>query len=177
MPQVLTHPRSNDTIVASASALQLTSPAFVNNAVMPVRYTHDGANLSPPLAWTFTGSSRPAGPKIVSFALVCDDPDAPAGTFTHWLVWNVDPAATSLAEGASHEPTAAAMQQGRNDMGTLGWAGPSPPKGPHHRYVFHLYALDTRLQLPAGARRQAFEHAIASHVLDEATLIAKYGRS
>lgn len=150
--------------------MDFTSPAFADGATMPRRYTADGEDASPPLAW----SDGPAG--TVSFALVCDDPDAPSGTFTHWLAWNLEADRLELREGLPRAGIMNGVVQGENSFGLIGWAGPSPPRGKPHRYVFRLFALDDKLELPAGARRDELAHAIEGHVLADTTLLAMYGR-
>jgi Raf kinase inhibitor-like YbhB/YbcL family protein len=144
---------------------ELTSPAFERGQRIPKRYTCEGDDVSPPLAW----SDVPEG--TVSLALVLDDPDAPSGTFTHWLVWEIDPAAGSLAEGD------AGPVEGRNDFGRSGWHGPCPPPGHGpHRYFFRLYALDGDLDLPAGAGKAEVEQRISERVLASAELVGTYER-
>jgi Raf kinase inhibitor-like YbhB/YbcL family protein len=143
----------------------LTSSAFAPGGMIPPRYTCDGENLSPPLSW----SSPPIGTD--SLALIMDDPDAPVGTFTHWLAWGIAPEARGLAEGQ------AGPVEGRNDFGLTGYAGPCPPPGHgRHRYVFRLYALESKLGLPAGASRQKLEQALKGHVLAVAELVGAYER-
>jgi len=152
--------------------LHLSSPSFAEGDTIPIKQTADGDDRSPELRW----SGAPANTK--SFALVCEDPDAPRGTWTHWVLFNVPATGTSLAEGVPTEkelPDGA--RQGKNDFGKIGYGGPSPPKGKPHRYFFKLYALDTKLDLPAGANRQQMLDAIKGHVLAEAQLMGKYGRS
>ena len=147
--------------------LELTSPAFDAGAAIPRRHAADDANLSPPLSWT--GAPRTAG----SFALIVEDPDAPGG-WVHWAVWNVPSHARGLPEGVPPE----AFGQGVNGYGHIGWGGPRPPRGEGaHRYVFRLHALDTLLDLKAGATREQLESAMHSHLLELATLTGKYCRS
>src|SRR2546426_12557047 len=118
-------------------SLELTSTAFRDGQSIPTKYTADGRNISPPLAWT----DPPAGTK--SFALICEDPDAPRGTFTHWLAFNLPAESRELPEGLSAEATRPdGSLQGTNDFGKPGYGGPSPPPGKPHRYVFQLLALD-----------------------------------
>jgi hypothetical protein len=112
----------------------------------------------------------PAGTR--SLALVVDDPDAPSGTFTHWIIWNIPPGFTELSAGA----LPAGVRQGTNDFGTGGYSGPCPPSGTH-RYYFRLSALDTALRLPAGAQRQQFDAAISGHVLASAELMGRYAKA
>src|SRR5215831_16591109 len=122
--------------------MQLTSTAFTEDGNIPKQHTGDGKDISPELHW----SGAPTGTK--SFALICDDPDAPRGTWVHWVVFNLPPAKTVLPEGV---PTtgklASGAVQGKNDFGKLGYGGPSPPKGKPHRYFFKIYALDAVLDL------------------------------
>jgi hypothetical protein len=145
--------------------MDLTSSAFEDGGDMPARYTCDGEDASPPLRI----GGVPEG--TAALALVMDDPDAPGGTFDHWLAWNIPPDTTELAEGA--EP---AGVLGRTDFGRLGYGGPCPPGGTH-RYFFRLYALDGELDLPEGARKPALESAMEGHVLAEARLQGNYTRA
>lgn len=147
-----------------ASVIALTSSDFEAGAVIPVRHTCDGDDASPALAW----SGLPAG--TASLALEVDDPDAPGGTFTHWLAWGLDPSSGALP-GGTPAPT-----EGRNGFGGTGYRGPCPPRGGPHRYVFRLYALDTPLALEAGADASAFRTALAGHVLDTGELTGTFGR-
>jgi Raf kinase inhibitor-like YbhB/YbcL family protein len=143
----------------------LQSSAFEHGAPISRRYGCDGEDLSPPLTW----SGVP--PDTRSLALVMDDPDAPAGTFTHWLAWGINPRTQGLGEGES------APKEGRNDFGTMGYRGPCPPVGHGpHRYVFRLYALDSELALPPGARRRELQRALQRHTLATAELIGTYER-
>jgi Raf kinase inhibitor-like YbhB/YbcL family protein len=147
------------------SDLALTSTAFGNGEAIPRRHTCDGDDISPPLAW----SGQP--PESQSLALVVDDPDAPGGTFTHWLAWGIDPAAGGLAEGE------AAPVEGRNDFKSEGHGGPCPPPGHGpHRYFFRLYALDAKLDVQPGAGKDDLERALADHVLATAELVGTYER-
>ena len=147
--------------MAPAGSLKLESSAFREGGLIPSKFTCDGADVSPPLAW----SGAPPG--TVSCALIVDDPDAPAGTWDHWLVWNLHGA--SLAEGARD------VVPGSNSWGTPGWRGPCPPSGTH-RYVFRLLALDAELALQPGARKDALLAAAKGHVLAEARLLGRYAR-
>jgi Raf kinase inhibitor-like YbhB/YbcL family protein len=155
-----------------ALAFELTSRAFSPGATIPARHTCDGPDVSPPLAWT----SPPAGAK--GFALVCEDPDAPRGLWVHWVLWGVPATATSLPEGVTPDETLPdGRRHGRNDFGKLGHNGPCPPPGATHRYVFRLYALDAVPALDPGATRAQLLDAIRGHVLGEAELTGRYGRS
>ena len=143
----------------------LTSTAFQSRATIPARHTCEGRDLSPPLAWP----APPPGTR--SLALVVDDPDAPGGTFTHWLAWGIDPGASGLAEGET------APVEGRNDFGVVGYRGPCPPRGHgRHRYSFRLHALDTELDLARGAAAADLERALAGRVLALAELVGLYER-
>jgi Raf kinase inhibitor-like YbhB/YbcL family protein len=143
----------------------LTSGAFTRGDVIPRRHTCEGEDVSPALSWT----DPPSGTRAL--ALIVDDPDAPVGTFTHWLAWNIDPMAGGLAEGES------APAEGRNDFGTGGWSGPCPPPGHGaHRYFFRLHALDAKLDIGFRAERRALERALAGHVLVTAELMGTYER-
>src|SRR5438046_1261428 len=129
-------------------ALELTSAAFEEGEPIPEQYTADGRNASPPLEW----QNPPAG--IRSLALICEDPDAPRGTFTHWVVFNLPAESQELGEGIPAAATLAnGTAQGTNDFGKVGYGGPSPPPGKPHRYFFKLYALDRPLDLQAGATK------------------------
>ena len=145
--------------------LTLTSSAFEHNAPIPRRHTCEGEDLSPPVAW----AAPPAG--TASLALVVDDPDAPGGTFTHWLAWGLPPEQGGLAEGQ------AAPVEGENDFGTNGYRGPCPPPGHGpHRYSFRVYAVASELTLPAGANRADLEAAIGADALAIAELVGTYER-
>jgi Raf kinase inhibitor-like YbhB/YbcL family protein len=148
------------------SEFALESSAFENAQAIPERQSCDGEDVSPPLRWT----NVPEGTR--SLALVVDDPDAPGGVFTHWIAWGLDPSSGGLGEG---EP---APNEGRNDFGATGYRGPCPPPGHgRHRYVFRLFALDSELELGAGAAKAELEQAIAGHVLTMAELVGTYERS
>src|SRR5262245_52007915 len=152
-------------------SIQLSSPAFEEGGAIPKQHTGDGKDTSPPLRW----ADPPEGTK--SFALVCDDPDAPRGTWTHWLLFNLPPDRRELEEAAAaswaHDGGA---RQGKNDFGKNGYGGPAPPPGKPHRSYFRLYALDTVLDLPAGAGREQLLAAMKGHVLAEGQLMGRYGR-
>jgi Raf kinase inhibitor-like YbhB/YbcL family protein len=153
------------------ATLQIQSSSFANGGAIPRQYTCDGANDSPGLQWR----GAPRGTK--SFALVMNDPDALID-FTHWLVYNIPPSARGLAEGVSARgamPQGSA--QGTNSFGRTGYGGPCPPAGKLHHYVFRLYALDIRLELPPGAARDRVESAIDRHVLAEGQIIGTYRRT
>lgn len=143
----------------------LTSAAFEDGAPIPRRHTCEGEDISPPLTW----SPPPQGAR--SLALIVDDPDAPVGTFTHWLAWGMDPGAGGLAEG--ERPAA----EGRNDFRETGYRGPCPPRGHGpHRYVFRLFALDAELELRPGAAKADLEDAVGAHTLAVGQLVGTYER-
>ncbi len=150
-------------------AFKLFSGAFAEGGAIPKLHTADGADLSPSLEW----SGEPQGTK--SFALIVEDPDAPVGTWNHWLLWDVPPSAHALAQGLKPGQTGVS---GANDFGRPGYGGPSPPKGHGpHRYFFRLYALDEpTLSLKAGAHRAELNHALSGHVLAEAQYMGRYER-
>lgn len=152
-------------------SLQLTSCAFRDGEKIPVKYTADGADVSPPLAWTDPPD------KTATFALICDDPDAPRGTWVHWVLFNLPGATRNLNE---HAPPTGSLPNhalhGKNDFGKLGYGGPAPPRGKPHRYFFKLYALDTALPLPVGATKAQLLDAMQGHILAEAQLIGTYQR-
>ena len=148
----------------------LESPAFADGAKIPTRYTREGENLSPPLAW----KDPPAGTK--SFVLILEDPDAPAGIFRHWAVYDIAPERTLIPEGPHSGVKTEPLGLGVNDFGNSFYDGPQPPKGhgPHH-YHFHLAALDVaRLDLPAKASVGDVWDAARSHLLGEAELVGIY---
>jgi Raf kinase inhibitor-like YbhB/YbcL family protein len=151
--------------------LALTSAAFRDGESIPIRHTCDGEDLSPPLEWTGTPV------ETRSFALICEDPDAPRGTWVHWLLWSLPADAVEIGQGVPPRPELpSGTRQGLNDGGDLGYAGPCPPPGKPHRYFFRLYALDTSLNLSPGANRSDLEAAMAGHVLAEGMTMGVYQR-
>jgi Raf kinase inhibitor-like YbhB/YbcL family protein len=139
--------------------------------VIPKKYTCDGADLSPALSW----DEAPAGTQ--SLALIVDDPDAPMGTWTHWLIWNIPAKASLLPEDTPKvDLLDNGARQGGNDFKRIGYGGPCPPPGKPHRYFFKLYALDARLEVKAGAVRSGLESAMKLHVLSEAQWMGTYAR-
>jgi len=152
-------------------ALHITSPEFSEGEAIPKKFTCDAQDVSPQLKW----NEPPA--KTQSFALVMDDPDAPAGTWVHWVLYDLAADTGELPEGvAKQEQLASGTRQGRNDFGKIGYGGPCPPPGKPHRYFFKLYALDTRLNLKSGATKADLERAMKSHIVAQAELIGRYGR-
>ena len=151
--------------------MELASSAFANGAEIPRKFTCDGTNVSPPLSW----SAPPEG--TASLVLICDDPDAPAGIWVHWVVYGLPRDARQLAEGITPAPILkAGGQQGRNDFGRIGYGGPCPPRGSAHRYFFRLYAVDREPALEPGATRAQVLKAIEGHVLDEVHYMGRYKR-
>jgi Raf kinase inhibitor-like YbhB/YbcL family protein len=146
-------------------AVKLTSSAFTEGEMIPKKYTCDAENVSPPLAL----SGVPEGTK--SLALIMDDPDAPAGTWVHWVLFNIPADEDSFPEGVS-----GVGEQGKNTSGKLSYGGPCPPKGRAHRYFFKIYALDTLLELTAGATKGELEKEIQGHILAQGQLMGKYQR-
>jgi len=153
-----------------AMSFALKTTSFSEGGSIPKKYTCDGSDLSPALQW----ASAPAGTQ--SLALIVDDPDAPVGTWTHWILWNIPPGG-ALPEGVTKvEKLSDGTLQGRNDFKRIGYGGPCPPPGKPHRYFFKLYAVNTNLDLKAGANRNELERAIKGHVLAQTELMGKYGR-
>ncbi len=152
--------------------LTLKTPAFRPGDDIPRTFTCDGSDLSPALGWT----APPEGTQ--GFALVLEDPDAPRRTWVHWVLYDLPATDRGLPEGvAPHGTLPSGGRQGRNDFGKVGYGGPCPPPGPAHRYYFKLYALDTRLGLPAGAKRADLDRAMRGHILAHAELMGRYRRA
>jgi Raf kinase inhibitor-like YbhB/YbcL family protein len=145
--------------------MKISSSAFSDGGSIPAKYTCDGANSSPPL------SIEGVPPAAKSLALIMDDPDAPSGTFDHWIVWNIDPKAAAIAEGQSPQGVA-----GRNGFGKSGYGGPCPPSG-EHRYYFRLYALDTTLNLQPSSKKTDLQNAMKGHTLADAQMMGRYKRA
>lgn len=144
--------------------MKLSSPDFNDGGMIPAEYTCDGADESPELRVADVPDDA------VSLALIMDDPDAPRGTFVHWVVWNIDPATTLIPRGAAH-----VGEEGMTDFREQRYGGPCPPSDTH-RYYFKLYALDTRLELGEGATKAELEAAMQGHILTEGVLMGKYIR-
>jgi Raf kinase inhibitor-like YbhB/YbcL family protein len=152
--------------------IPITSNAFREGEAIPTKYTCDADDISPALSW----SNIPEGAQ--SLALICEDPDAPSGTFVHWILYNLPPATSELTEGVSAtEQLPDGAIQGRNDFKRIGYGGPCPPPGDSaHRYFFRLYALDNEIRLQAGAGREEFARAIEGHILAGGHLMGTYQR-
>jgi len=154
----------------SLGKLALTSTAFKEGETIPKKYTCDGPDISPPLEW----ESAPAN--TGSLALIAEDPDAPMGTWVHWVVYDIPPNVSELAENIPPEKTLPdGAVQGKNDFRNIGYGGPCPPSGTH-RYYFRLYALDTKLNLPPGSTKFDLVKAMQGHIVSEAQLMGKYSR-
>lgn len=147
-----------------AGYFTLESPAFKLNTMIPAQYTCNGADQSPPLNW------RAAPPKTQSFALVVEDPDAPSGTWTHWVLFNIPPNILKLDAGS---PVPAGAMSAKNSWGSLNYRGPCPPFGAH-RYIFKLYAMDNVLSLGVEQEPDTVLQAMTGHVLDSTELIGLY---
>jgi Raf kinase inhibitor-like YbhB/YbcL family protein len=151
------------------AALRLTSSAFDHDAVLPLRYTADGEDVSPPLSW----EGVPEGTK--ELVLVCDDPDAEAGVFTHWVVYGLAPGERGLPEGVPNDAIVdepVSLVQGLNEFDEVGYRGPEADddRGPH-RLFFRLFALDEELDLPAGVTRSELRRAAKDHIIGQAELV------
>jgi Raf kinase inhibitor-like YbhB/YbcL family protein len=151
--------------------MKLTSPAFAEGGTIPKEHTGDGADTSPPLHW----SEVP--PSTKSLALICDDPDAPRGTWVHWVLYNLPAGTRNLSAGVPKQGTLpSGARQGTTDFRQVGYGGPAPPPGKPHRYFFKLYAVDTLLNLTEGATKADLEAALKGHTLEMVQLMGTYGR-
>jgi len=158
-----TEPQINN--ISKATLMKITSTAFSDNGRVPEKYTCDGDNINPPVKF----EEIPEGTK--SLALLYEDPDAPMGTWIHWVVWNINPENPEILENSVPKDA----ELGKNDFGETSYGGPCPPSGTH-RYVFKGYALDTMLQLPPGSLKKDLKAAIYGHVLAEAILTGNYSK-
>jgi Raf kinase inhibitor-like YbhB/YbcL family protein len=149
---------------AEGGTMKITSSAFHEGGSIPSKFTCDGSDTSPPLQITGVPS------EAKSLVLIADDPDAPGGLFTHWLVWNIPPQTNSIAEGSA--PKGA---QGANDFGKSGYRGPCPPPGTH-RYSFKVFALDRELDLRSGAKRGQLDGAMKGHIIAQGELVGRYAK-
>ncbi|MCE5217181.1 YbhB/YbcL family Raf kinase inhibitor-like protein [bacterium] len=157
---------------AAPGLWRLSSEALASGVKIPAKYTEDGENVSPPLSW----GKPPAGTR--ELALICDDPDAPGGTWTHWIAYGIKPETTSLPEAlpADRELKTPAMKQGANSFGKTGYGGPAPPAGKAHRYQFTLYALKAPLKLGGGASKDKLLAAMKGQILATTMLEGTYSR-
>ena len=149
---------------SGGAKIKITSSAFQEGGNIPLNFTCDGGDTSPPLQI----AEVPSGAK--SLALVVDDPDAPSGLFTHWMVWNMSPRTSAIAEASTPKGI-----HGTNDFGKSGYGGPCPPSGTH-RYYFKIFALDRELDLPPGTKRSQLDAAMKGHVVAQGELMARYSR-
>jgi len=155
----------------SEHKLEISSPAFQHGQPVPKEHTGDGSDRSPPLTWAGVPE------KTHSFALICDDPDAPAGTWVHWVIYDIPAATRALKEGVPRDKELAdGAKQGKNSSGKIGYNGPAPPAGKAHRYFFKLYALDQAAGLKPGATKQEVLKAVQGHTLAEAETMGTYKR-
>jgi Raf kinase inhibitor-like YbhB/YbcL family protein len=151
--------------------IELTSASFKDGEAIPAKHTCDGEDSSPALKWTGLPN------KAKSLALICDDPDAPIGTWVHWVLYDLPPTLSALSEAIpSSESIPEGARQGTNDFKRIGYGGPCPPPGNPHRYFFKLYALDTRLDLKPGAPKVDLEIAMKGHILAQGQLMGTYKR-
>ena len=149
----------------------VTSTAFAEGQPVPDKYTCTGLNISPPVQW------HNAPPGVRSFVLICDDPDAPVGTWVHWVLYNLPPATMSLTENLAPSPELPdGSKQGVNDFGQPGYGGPCPPPGKAHRYFFKIFALNAVLNLKAGATQKELLKAMDGHVVAQGQLMGTYQR-
>lgn len=151
--------------------MEIQSPAFKDGATIPAKYTCDSLDISPPIEW----SKGPAGTK--SYALICDDPDAPGGTWVHWVIYNIPDNIQELSENVPKmESLNNGACQGKSDFGSIGYGGPCPPGGTH-RYYFKIYALDFILDHNPAITKKELLRAIEKHILEEGQLMGRYKRS
>jgi Raf kinase inhibitor-like YbhB/YbcL family protein len=161
--------KEHDPARGAVMKLGFTSTAFADGQPIPSRHIGNAENLSPALQWS---GVPPAGK---SLALICDDPDAPMGTWVHWVIYNLSPSTSGLPEGVAKTPELPdGARQGVNDFGRIGYDGPGPPPGKPHRYFFKLYALDSKPDLTPGATKKDLLKAIEGHVLAEGQLIGTF---
>jgi Raf kinase inhibitor-like YbhB/YbcL family protein len=164
-PSTTSISESESTATEATMSLTLTSDAFANGQSIPAKYSCVGKNISPALAW----NEPPAGTQ--SFALIVDDPDAPAGTWVHWVLFNIPVSTLSLQESMD----TSAMSAGRNSSGNMSYDGPCPPSGTH-RYFFKLYALDSTLSLSPGATKEQLLTAMKGHILAQGELMGTFSK-
>jgi Raf kinase inhibitor-like YbhB/YbcL family protein len=152
-------------------SLELKSPDFAAGSTIPKQFTCEGADISPALAW----NAPPLATQ--SFALIADDPDAPVGTWVHWVIFNLPANLRNLSQNfPKSEQSADGSLQGRNDFGKIGYGGPCPPSGKPHRYFFKLYALDAKLNLKPGVFKKDLERAMQGHILAQGEYMGRYSR-
>lgn len=158
-------------VKADQVVLELSSPAFVGDSLIPKEYTCDSTDVSPAIFW----SGVPEGTK--SLALICDDPDAPGRTWVHWVLYGIPPDADSLPKAVpGEEEVLGGVRQGLTDFNRVGYGGPCPPKGSPHRYFFKLYAIDVELELEPGKTKEELLKAMEGHIIGQGQLVGRYGR-
>ena len=168
---VLIIPLAAENQMTGGRSMELRSSAFRSGADIPRKHTCDGTDLSPPLMW----ENVPSATK--SFALIADDPDAPVGTWVHWVIYDLPARSSELQEGMpAAESLSGGAKQGVNDFRKVGYGGPCPPPGRAHHYFFKLYALDVESLLKPRATKQRLLDAMKGHILAEAQLMGRYGR-
>jgi Raf kinase inhibitor-like YbhB/YbcL family protein len=157
-------------MAAPVGRINMSSSAFAAEGTIPKKHTCDGADVSPALTWS-------GAPGAQSFAIIADDPDAPVGTWVHWVLYDLPGDAKELTENVpKQEQLANGARQGRNDFRKIGYGGPCPPAGKPHRYYFKLYALDKKLGLKPGATKADVESAMQGHILAQGELMGRFGR-
>jgi Raf kinase inhibitor-like YbhB/YbcL family protein len=156
--------------MGAVAAIRVYSPAYGNGSAIPAQYTCDGADISPPLAW----SGVPQGAKSLLVEMV--DPDAPGGEFIHWVIYNISPNSTGLPQGVPPAAVTAYGLQAVNDFGEVGYGGPCPPPGRPHRYIVLVLALNTTLEVPPGAPARQVLRAAGPYVVGLGSLVGLYGR-
>jgi Raf kinase inhibitor-like YbhB/YbcL family protein len=162
---------SKEVSMSTVKEISVSSSAFKQGQRIPTQYTADGANVSPPLSW----GTPPAGTK--SFALICEDPDAPAGTWIHWIVYDIPANKTELPQGVSAQKALSdGTKQGITSFHRVGYGGPSPPPGKPHRYFFRIYALNSMSGLEPGIDLAKFNNLVRTHKIAEAEIMGTYGR-
>ncbi len=157
----------------SGARLDVETTAFAPGAAIPRRHTCDGDDLSPALAWSGTPSSAR------ELAVICEDPDAPGGTFTHWVIWGIPASTSALPEGVAVGEAVSGLgsaRQGANGFHVRGYRGPCPPPGKPHHYHFRVYALSDRIDLPAGSTVERLRSAMAGRIVAEGETIGTYSR-
>ena len=153
---------------AATGDLVVTSPAFDDGGMMPDRYAYRGENVSPPIWW----SNVPQSAKTV--AIICDDPDAPGGSWVHWIIFNIPSASGGTPEGVPHgEALPGGIRQGMNDFRKIGYDGPAPPSGTH-RYYFNVYVLDRKIDIRPGSSAKDILAAMEGHILAKGSLMGRY---
>jgi Raf kinase inhibitor-like YbhB/YbcL family protein len=157
-------------MTAAVETLEVKSDVFKAGEMIPKKYACEGEDFSPQLSW----GKIPGGTK--ELALICDDPDAPMGTWVHWVVYGISPNVTSLPENVGKKDTTSGFRQGKNSFGKLSYGGPCPPHGSTHRYFFKLFALDRSLDLKPGATKDEVTKAMQGHIRAQGELVGRYGR-